>query len=121
MALIITQESTKFQNLLLRYDVILSCWAMKAHQRPTFASMVSKINDLLERDSGYLKLSTSQFSKFKADCMSLESPPTCAHPIIEMEIRSAYEDEKELSVSVYGSKSSTMSSKSKSSIMSSQF
>jgi hypothetical protein len=41
----------------LRYDVMVSCWKLEAGERPKFSDSVVTVNDLLEKDAGYLELS----------------------------------------------------------------
>ena len=37
---------------------MLSCWNIEGADRPRFSSLVNTLSDLLERDSGYLQLSS---------------------------------------------------------------
>ena len=48
--------------LLSRYEVMTSCWEMEPNERPDFSYLVGLLNDLLERDSGYLQLSCATSS-----------------------------------------------------------
>ena len=40
-----------------RYSVMLSCWMPEGSKRPKFSNLVMIVNDLLEKDAGYLELS----------------------------------------------------------------
>ena len=37
----------------------MQCWSFNPQDRPKFQSLVLKLSDMLERESGYLDLSTS--------------------------------------------------------------
>ena len=45
---------------------MLSCWNIEGADRPRFSSLVNTLSDLLERDSGYLQLSS------ESGCVQLE-------------------------------------------------
>ena len=45
---------------------MLSCWNIEGSDRPRFSSLVNTLSDLLERDSGYLQLSS------ESGCIQLE-------------------------------------------------
>ena len=45
---------------------MLSCWNIEGADRPRFSSLVNTLSDLLERDSGYLQLSSEN------GCVQLE-------------------------------------------------
>ena len=36
-----------------------SCWSLDPRERPRFKHLVNKVNNILEKDSGYLELSLS--------------------------------------------------------------
>ena len=49
---------------LFRYEIMLLCWSIDAAERPKFSGLVTTINDLLERDAGYLELSHATDSSY---------------------------------------------------------
>ena len=49
-----------------RYEIMLSCWNIEGSDRPRFSSLVNTLGTLLERDSGYLQLSS------ETGCIQLE-------------------------------------------------
>ena len=57
--------------------MMLSCWVMKASERPKFSDLVITVSDLLERDAGYLELSVSGTSK----AATLSPLPSIVHPV----------------------------------------
>ena len=60
--------------------MMLSCWEMKAGERPKFSDLVITVSDLLERDAGYLELSISGTSK----AATLSPPPSIVDPQTEL-------------------------------------
>ena len=45
---------------------MLSCWELEAKERPKFSDLVVTVNNLLERDAGYLELSVSPTTTMRA-------------------------------------------------------
>ena len=74
-----------------RYSVMLSCWEIEAGQRPPFSDLVVTMNDLLERDAGYLELSFSPTCQMA----TIYPPPSTAHPEIELTEMTVFEPEAE--------------------------
>ena len=56
---------------------MLSCWELEAKERPKFSDLVVTVNNLLERDAGYLELSvspaTTMKTTFEADISQSQS------------------------------------------------
>ena len=77
---------------------MLSCWQLEAKERPTFSDLVVTVNNLLERDAGYLELSvsptTTMMTTFEPDISPLES---AAPPLIELEVEEETVHETSLS------------------------
>ena len=77
---------------------MLSCWQLEAKERPTFSDLVVTVNNLLERDAGYLELSvsptTTMKTTFEPDISPLESS---APPLIEVEVEEETVHETSLS------------------------
>ena len=79
--------------------MMLSCWEMKAGERPKFSDLVITVSDLLERDAGYLKLSVS--GTFKA--ATLSPPPSIVHPQTELTELAVVEEKESGSLSNFES------------------
>ena len=66
---------------------MLSCWELEAKYRPKFSDLVVTVDNLLERDAGYLELSvsptTTMMTTFKPD---ISPPQSTALPLIEVEV-----------------------------------
>lgn len=43
-------------QMLSRSALMRSCWAMAAHQRPTFQAVVDMLETLMEMEGGYMRL-----------------------------------------------------------------
>ena len=66
---------------------MLSCWELEAKERPKFSDLVVTVNNLLERDAGYLELTVSPTTTMKTTFEPDISPPeSTAFPQIEVEI-----------------------------------
>ena len=74
--------------VFIRYEVMLSCWDLEAKERPKFSDLVVTVNNLLERDAGYLELlvspTTTMKTTFEPDISPAEST---ALPHIEVEVK----------------------------------
>ena len=58
-----------------KYEIMRLCWCMDPQERPKFQSLVMSLSRLLERESGYLDLSSSLCWKDTSDLpQSTESP-----------------------------------------------
>ena len=74
-------------HVYIRYEVMLSCWELEAKERPKFSDLVVTVNNLLERDAGYLELSVSPTTTMKTTFEPDISPPeSTALPLIEVEV-----------------------------------
>ena len=66
---------------------MLSCWDLEAKERPKFSDLVVTVNNLLERDAGYLELlvppTTTMKTTFEPDISPAEST---APPHVEVEV-----------------------------------
>ena len=56
----------------------MQCWSFNSQDRPKFQSLVLKLSDMLERESGYLDLSTSFCWKNDS-----EKPLSVSLPVID--------------------------------------
>ena len=66
---------------------MLSCWELEAKDRPKFSDLVVTVNNLLERNAGYLELSVSPTTTMKTTFEPDISPPeSTALPHIEVEV-----------------------------------
>ena len=66
---------------------MLSCWELEAKERPKFSDLVVTVNNLLERNAGYLELSVSPTTTMKATFEPDMSPPkSTTLPQIEVEV-----------------------------------
>jgi len=50
-----------FVNHFYRYDVMKSCWAEDQYRRPSFKSLTSSLEKMLEKGNDYLQLDLKQF------------------------------------------------------------
>ena len=65
----------------------MSCWELEAKERPKFSDLIVTVNNLLERDAGYLELSVSPITTMKTTFEPDMSPPkSTAFPHVEVEI-----------------------------------
>ena len=58
----------------------MQCWSFDPTNRPHFQSLVPKLSHVLEKESGYLELSSSFSLCWKNDC---EGPPSSPLPVID--------------------------------------
>ena len=58
---------------------MLSCWELEATQRPKFSDLVVTVNNLLERDAGYLELLVSPATTMKTSFEPDISSPTLSN------------------------------------------
>ena len=66
---------------------MLSCWELETKERPKFSDLIVTVNNLLERDAGYLELSVSPTTTMKTTFEPDISPPeSTALPHIEVEV-----------------------------------
>lgn len=47
-------------NCFYRYDVMKSCWAEDQYRRPSFKSLTTSLEEMLEKGNDYLKLDFKQ-------------------------------------------------------------
>ncbi|CAI8054941.1 Tyrosine-protein kinase transforming protein RYK [Geodia barretti] len=66
------------------YDVMFSCWKLEAGGRPKFSDLVVTVNDLLERDAGYLEL--SRFPTLTVATTTPPPPSPADHPLAELAV-----------------------------------
>ena len=67
---------------------MLSCWELEAKERPKFSDLVVTVNNLLERNAGYLELSVSPTTTMKTTFEPDISPPeSTAFPHTEVEVK----------------------------------
>ena len=70
----------KLSTLFYRYDIMMSCWSLKAWGRPSFQQLVVTFTSLLERESGYLELCQEmdlpQSSSWKENDSASHAPPS---------------------------------------------
>ena len=62
---------------------MLSCWELEAKERPKFSDLIVTVNNLLERDAGYLELSVSPTTTMKTTFEPDMSSPTFSDTKIE--------------------------------------
>ena len=65
----------------------MQCWSFNPQDRPQFQSLVLKLSDILERESGYLVLSTSFCWKNDS-----EEPLSASLPVIDEVKEEKHED-----------------------------
>ena len=76
-----------FLHVYIKYEIMLSCWELEAKERPKFSDLVVTVNNLLERDAGYLELLVSPTTTMKTTFEPGISPAeSTALPHIEVEI-----------------------------------
>ena len=63
---------------------MLSCWEQEAKERPKFSDLVVTVNNLLERDAGYLELTVSPTTTMKTTFEPDISSPTLSNTEVEI-------------------------------------
>ena len=63
---------------------MLSCWELEAKECPKFTDLVVTVNNLLERNAGYLKLSVSPTTTMKTTFEPDMSSPTFSDTEVEI-------------------------------------
>ena len=61
---------------------MVCCWKLESGERPKFSDLVVTVNDLLERDAGYMEL--SRFPTLTVATTTSPPPSPADHPQIEL-------------------------------------
>ena len=78
---------------------MLSCWELEGSKRPKFSYLVVTVNDLLERDAGYLELSLCHTNRMSATATPPHSSATPEIELIELATSEPEVNERDVDVS----------------------